>query len=404
MSPPSVPELLRPSAGRPRLIVSRAALLDNLRRLRQAAGLATKFCAVVKADAYGHGAAAVVDALFAAYANDLPTPAVDFLAVATIGEALELPDHDVPIMVLRPVECVYLGHNRGDLEAALRRNIVLSLVSTAAVDDVARLAEKLGLRANVQVMLDTGMNREMCEPRHFASVVNAVVNRPALRLVGTGTHFTDGELGDDEPYNDEQSRLLHEAIAPLPAASAASVLRHVANSGGILTGGEEGEFEMVRGGLALYGIHPACTPGADVAGLRPIARWTAPLLLVRDVPVGGSVGYGRTWRATRPTRVGVLPIGYADGYPRLLSDKSVVRVPNPDGDDAFCPVVGRVSMDYITIDLTNAPWAIVGDEVVLLDDRPGSPCDATTLAVAAGTIPYELLCGIGRRIPRVYVD
>ena len=414
MSQPSVTDVLRATAGRPRLVVSRSALRHNVRLLRDATGPESSFCAVVKADAYGHGAAAVVDALCDAFDDpNLPNPAVDWLAVATIGEALKLPDHDVPVMVLRPVECVYLGENRHELEAAVRRGITLSLATVSAADDVARVAERLGVRARVQVMLDTGMNREMCEPRHFAELLDAVSRRPALELVATGTHFTDGEAGDELPHNDEQCRqlldLLDEAAATPGGTNHDRLRVHVANSGGILGSGRtaatagEGVFDLVRGGLALYGIDP-CDPPSN-PGLRPAAKWTAPLLLARDLAPGQSVGYGRTWTASKPIRLGTIPVGYADGYQRILSNKSVVRIPAPEGEnDAFCPLVGRVSMDYITVDLTSAPWIKVGDEITLVDNDPASPCSAANLAKVAETIPYEILCGIGRRVTRVYVD
>ena len=380
--------------GRPRLAVSGDALRHNLAALRAAAGPGVKVAAVVKADGYGHGAAGVADALFDPASSVAPP---DFLAVATLAEALELPCHDVPVMAMRPAECCYLGDNRREIEQAVRRGVWLSVVSVEAAGDVARVAERLGVRAGVQVMLDTGMNREMCCPRRFGGVVDAVLRRPALRLAGVGTHFTDGELGDDEPYNDEQLRLFHDALDPLIDRLPASVVRHAANTGGTLTGEPCGEMTAVRCGLGVYGIDPSCRPVRGV--LRPAARLTAPLLLIRDVPAGAAAGYGRTWYAKRPTRVGLVPIGYADGYPRGLSNvPALVEV-----GGAMCDVAGRVSMDYVTVDLTPAPAARPGDEVTLVSDDPTAPHGVASLAARLGTIPYELLCNIGRRVARQYV-
>ena len=141
-----------------------------------------------------------------------------------------------------------------------------------------------------------------------------------------------------------------------------------------------------------------------------MAKWTAPILHVREVPAGTFAGYNRTWRATRDTRIGLVPVGYADGYPRALSNQAVVRIPAPalpervPARDAFCPVVGRVSMDYLTIDLATAPWVQPGDEVVLLDDDPLSRCSVYRLAEQCGTLPYEIFCSIGSRIIRVGVN
>lgn len=407
MPRPSALDTVRLTAGRPRLLVNRRALLFNLRQIRSYIADSVRVCAVVKADAYGHGAAGVVDVLTNFYTPQVPAPAVDAIAVASLAEGEALPELEVPVFVLRPVECVYLGDNRAELEDALRRGFILSLISTAAVDDVARLAERLKVRAGVQVMLDTGITREGCEPASFRKVIAAVLARPNLRLAAIGTHFTDGEL-EHEPYNDEQLRMFHETVDPLLPYLPPNLIKHAANSGGSFFCEDEA-LDMIRPGLAVYGIDPggrACTDRP----LRPVAKWTAPILSIRDVRAGTTAGYNRTWRATKATRLGLVPVGYADGYPRALSNRAVVRIPAPPAldiapqHDAFCPVVGRVSMDYLTVDLARAPWAQPGDEVILLDDDPTSPCSAYGLAEQCGMIPYELLCNIGSRIVRVGVN
>jgi alanine racemase len=155
---------------------------------------------------------------------------------------------------------------------------------------------------------------------------------------------------------------------------------------------------MVRPGISLYGIDPTCRPNVD-RHLRPAMKWVAPLLIVRDVPAGTSVGYGHTWTAPRNTRLGLVPVGYADGYMRALSNRASVIV---HGRPAA--VVGRVSMDMLTIDLSGIPAAHVGDDVVLLDDDPLSPASVYAMARHADTIPYEIFCRIGARVHRVPVD
>jgi len=262
-------------------------------------------------------------------------------------------------------------------------------------------------------MLDTGMTREGCDAEAFGHVISAILSRPSLRLAAIGTHLTDAEE-EDEPYSDEQLRMFHEYVDPLleklPQLVRESTLLHVGNSGGTFFAPDD-TLDMVRPGLSLYSIHPTGRPCAQ-RPLRPVGRWTAPLLSVRDVPHGTAVGYNRTWRCAGPRRIGLVGVGYADGYPRALSNLASVRLcapSSPDGvdadpvHDAFCRVVGRVSMDYLTVDLTEAPWAKVGDEVTLLDADPLSPCSVYTLAEQAGTIPYEILAGIGPRITRVIV-
>ena len=407
MPRPSALDTVRLTAGRPRLLINRRAMLFNLRQVRTFAGEGVKVCAVVKADAYGHGARGVVDVLTNFYTPQVPAPAVDAIAVASLAEAEMLPEIEVPIYVMRPVECVYVGSNRLELEEAMQRGVVLSVISTAAVDDISRLAERLGIRAAVQVILDTGMTREGCEPASFRKVIASILARPSLRLAAIGTHLTDGEH-EHEPYSDEQLRMFHETVDPLLPYLPSNLIKHAANSGGTFFC-EDDTLDMIRPGLAIYGIDPTGSPSFD-RPLRPVAKWTAPILSIRDVKPGTSAGYNRSWRATNSTRLGLVPVGYADGYPRALSNRAVVRIAAPPSldtaplRDAFCPVVGRVSMDYLTIDLATAPWAHPGDEVILLDDDPSSPCSAYALADQCGTIPYELLCNIGSRIIRVIVN
>ncbi len=350
---------------------------------------------MVKADGYGHGAAAVADALFSGeQASVVPSA----FAVATLEEAAALPSHDVPVMCMRPTELIWSPGGTDLLDDAIRQDVWLSVISPESATDLARIADRLGTRANVQVLLDTGMSREMCDPRHFAATVERVLSRPELRLCGVGTHFTDGEA-IDESFSDDQVWLFHEAIAPFEAKLPKHTLRHAANSGGTLGGhGAADHFDLVRTGIALYGIDPV----ADGSGLDllPVARWTAPLLTIRDLPTGATVGYNRTWTARQQTRIGLIPVGYADGYRRDLSGRATVRLDGPEKEVAQCPLVGRVSMDYLSVDLTPAPWCQPGDLAILLDDDPASPCSAASLAGLCDTIPYEILCNIGRRVQR----
>jgi alanine racemase len=155
---------------------------------------------------------------------------------------------------------------------------------------------------------------------------------------------------------------------------------------------------MIRPGISLYGIDPTGSPWLD-RKLRPVARWTAPLVGVREIPKGQGVGYSHTWNAPRDSRIGLVPIGYADGYARLLSNRSSMIVAGKKA-----PVIGRVSMDMTTIDLTDIPQANLGDEVIIIDNDPLSSASAYELAKLAETIPYEILCRIGPRVRRVGID
>ena len=387
--------------GEPRLLISRAALLHNARIIRRQIGPGVKLCAMVKADAYGHGAGLVTDTLCNFDGGDtdaFAAPAADHLAVATIEEASALPlvpDSGVPVMILRPVENVFLGRQRDAIDFAIRRGWTLTIASAGAADDVARLAQTAGRRAPIHVMVDTGMARCGASIESLDGLITHIGSRQSLRLVSIGTHFANGDVPGDEFTAEQLGRFT--AATNGHARRDQRLIRHAAASGAIFfTPGSH--FDLVRPGISLYGIDPTGRPSMD-RPLRPVMRWTAPLLSVRDVPAGASVGYGQSWRAPHQSRVGLVPIGYGDGYPRSYSNKAGMLV-----DGHFAPVVGRVSMDLTVIDLSAVPQASVGDEVTLLDNDPLSPVSVYKLAEWAETIPYEVFCRIGQRVRRVSAE
>ena len=384
--------------GEPRVLVSRAALLHNAAVLRRAVSPGTKICAIVKADAYGHGAAIVADALcnFGNGAAGTDRPAVDALAVASFDEADALGDFGVPLIVFRPVENTFVGRQRLKLEAAIRSGWVLTVCSAAAAEDVARVALACGIRASVQVMIDTGMTRSGVCVEKLPELLLKIGSRPSLRLVGLCTHFSNAE-DPDSPVTTEQLARFRACTDAFAAAQRGKVMRHAANSAAAFFR-PDAHFEMVRPGVALYGIDPTLRPSLD-RKVRPVMKWTAPLVSIKDVTKGTCVGYAQTWRAERDTRVGLVPVGYADGYPRCFSNRASVLV---HGRQA--PVIGRISMDLTTVDLTDVPNACVGDEVTLLDSDPLSPVSVYELARWADTIPYEVFCRIGQRVKRVAVE
>ena len=380
--------------GEPRALISRSALLHNAGIVRRALPAGTRICAILKADAYGHDAWIVADALcnYAAGASD--SPAVDAIAVANVDEAAALPAIDVPILVFRPLENAFLGRQRSKLEEAVRSGWVLTLCSTAGAEDLARIAVACGKRASVQVMVDTGMTRAGVDIAHLPDLLHKIDSRPSLRLVGVCMHFSNAEESRN-PHSMEQLARFRRATDSLETR-AGKVLRHAANSGALFFQ-PDSRLGMVRPGIALYGIDPTGRPSLD-RPLRPVMKWTAPLVGIRTIRKGTGVGYGQTWLAPHETRIGLLPVGYADGYPRGFSNKAAVLV---HGRPA--PVVGRVSMDLITIDLGEIAQAQVGDEVTLLDNDPLSPVSVYALAKWADTIPYEIFCRIGQRVQRVAV-
>jgi alanine racemase len=380
------------SPTEPELLISRSALLHNAALLRRAVGPAVKLCAMVKADAYGHGAAAVADALANFEADGIAAPAVDALATATIDEAAALPASTLPTLILQPVENALIGGNRAQLEYAIRQGWHLTLCSKSSADDVARVAVTCGKRASVQVMVDTGMARSGVGAPRAQALLDKVAAWPSLKLSGVCTHFASAEVPGD-PFTVEQLTTFKQLVAPL----AGRVTLHAANSAGALFM-PESHLDMVRPGIALYGIDPTCRPSMD-RKLKPVMKWTAPLVGIREIPPGTGVGYGHTWTSKCESRIGLVPVGYADGYQRCFSNRALMIV---QGKPA--PVVGRVSMDLTTIDLTEIPAASIGDVVTVLDNDPLSPASVYALARWADTIPYEIFCRIGMRVKRVAVD
>jgi alanine racemase len=385
--------------GEPRVLISRAALLHNASLVRRALSPGTKICAIIKADAYGHGAALVADALcnFTTDSISAPAqPAVDALAVASIDEADALPEVGVPLIILRPVENTFIGRQRLKLELAIRSGWTLTVCSPSAAEDVARVAVACGARASVQVMIDTGMTRSGIETDRVPELLQRIASRPSLRLVGLCTHFSNAE-DPSSPITAQQVQRFRACTDACAQALGSKLTRHAANSAATFFC-RDSHFDMVRPGLALYGVDPTLRPRLD-RKLRPALKWTAPLVGIKDVRAGTYVGYAQTWCAERDTRVGLVPVGYADGYPRCFSNRAVVLV-----QGRVVPVIGRISMDLTTIDLGKIQGACVGDEVTLLDSDPLSPVSVYELARWGDTIPYEVFCRIGQRIKRVAVE
>lgn len=387
------------SLGEPRLLISRAALLHNARVLRRNLAPGVKLCAMVKADAYGHGASIVTDTLCnLSNIDSQDMPSADQVAVATIDEAalLAIDTAHTPIMIMRPLENVFLGRQREAIEFAIRRGCTLTLASPSAADDVARVALNAQKLANIHVMVDTGMTRCGVPIDQLDELLTRVEQLTPLRVVSLGTHFANSDVAHDR-FTIDQLRRFARATNMYVIAKGNRVLRHAANTGGIFFT-PQAHLNMVRPGIGLYGIDPTCAPSTD-RPLRPAMRWTAPLMAIHAIKSGATIGYGQSFTAPRDMRIGLVPVGYADGYLRAFSNRATMIL-----GGSHCSVVGRVSMDFTTIDLTNAPHAIIGDEVTVLDDDPLSPASAYELARLADTIPYELFTRIGVRVRRVGVQ
>jgi alanine racemase len=371
----SAQESLRPT----RAEIDLDALVHNLAVVRAEAG-ASRVLAVVKADAYGHGVVPVVARLAA--------EGVAAFGVALAEEGLELREAgiDAPILVLNGV---YAGAHREVLEAGLTP-VVHDLDTVHAF---ARAAGGASFGFHLEV--DTGIARLGVPVSGLTPFLDGLGRVPGARVDGLLTHFASAD-GDDA-FTREQLRLFAEARAALAARGHTPRIVHAANSAGLFRHGEA-RFDMVRPGLALFGVRawPA-RAGHDALPLRPTMRLRTEVIALRELPVGAPVGYGGTFRAARTTRIATVPVGYGDGLLRALSNRGEMLV-----HGVRAPIVGNVSMDLTTLDVTDVPGVAVGDEVVILGAQRDAVIGAEDLARAAGTIPYEVLTNVSRRVPRFY--
>lgn len=386
---PSLREFDIRTAIRPTVAeVDLGALRRNVARLRAIVGPRVALYGVVKADAYGHGAVAVGRVL---------AGLCDALAVSLVEEGLELRGAGIagPVVVLG---AYYDRYQSEVLEEGLTPVVYdpddLDRFAAAPVRRQGRTPRGGAPVAEVHVKVDTGMNRLGVAPDELPAVLARAAAHQRLTVSGLCTHFASADAAD-EGATREQLALFERCLAGARARGFAPQVVHAANSAAAVRF-PEARFQAVRPGIALYGGMPS----AHVARpeLEPVLSFRTRVMALHEVPAGAAVSYGGLWRAPRPSRVGTLPVGYADGYPRHVRGAEVlVR-------GRRAPVVGAVCMDMMMVDLTDVPGAAVGDPVTLLGGDGDDRILADDLAGWAGTVGYEILCGISKRVPRVYRD
>jgi alanine racemase len=383
------------SAKRPTVAqIDLTALRFNVGQARRLAG-GRDVIAVVKADAYGHGAAAVARALEA--------DGVRRFGVALVEEGRMLREAGVrgEILVLGGV----LPDQAGDAVALDLAAAMYHEQHAAALDAAAVRAGRV---APIHVKVDTGMGRLGYSVETAAAAVVRLAQRPGLRVDGLMTHFADADLADPAYAREQIARF--DTVSVAVARSGIKIpVRHAANSAALIKGpralgapaeGPPSEgplYEAARPGIMLYGCRPG--PQVDGVALKPVLSLTTKILLLKRMPPNTPISYGRTFVTSRESLIAVLPIGYADGYPRALSNRGEVLIRG-----RRAPVVGRVCMDLTMVDATEVPGVAEGDDVVLIGSQGEAALSAEVVAEAAGTIAYELLCGIGPRVPRRYHD
>jgi alanine racemase len=374
-----------------RVEVSRSALVHNIREFRRLIGRKRKFMAVVKANAYGHG---LLEVAGIAMENG-----VDWLGVNSLDEGAALRDAGIeaPVLVLGYVPL------RG-LEEAVARDLRLTVYNRETLARLSALSVRMGKTVPVHVKVETGTWRQGVPLKDVAAFAGDVRKRTGLVLEGLSSHFANIEDTTKHDYPRRQLEAYRTACREVEADGAAVPLKHMSCTASTILFPEPG-FNLARVGIGLYGLWPSKETYLSCVlqkrkplSLEPVLAWRARIAQVKKVPAGAYVGYGCTYRTTRPTALAVVPVGYFDGYDRGLSNAAHVLVKG-----RRAPVRGRVAMDFFMADVTDVPGVKLEDEATLIGADGRERITAEDLAGLAGTISYEVLARINPLVPRVVV-
>lgn len=365
-----------------------SAIACNTRALKDHVGPHVELCVVVKANAYGHGAPAVARTVLAHGAGRL--------AVARVEEGVALREAEItgPILVMGPLV-------PAQASAVVEHELTPTVNSLAVGQALSEAACAVHCELPVHLKVDTGMARYGVLPNEVVAFVRQLAGLGGLVLEGLWTHFATADEAD-KTYTRAQLAIYRQVLEELYATGLQVAMRHAANSAATLDLPET-HLDMVRCGISVYGLYPSAHVGRSVE-LRPAMTLKARVGRVRRLPAGASVSYGRTYTTDRERRLALVSVGYGDGYSRALSNRGQVMI-----GGVRVPIVGRVCMDLLIVDVSRAPNACEGDEVVIFGpgDEGGAQSPETTageLADMLGTIPYEIVTAIAARVPRVYVD
>jgi alanine racemase len=387
----STAEILSRVATRPTWAeVSLTTLRQNFRTVQKHVGANVTVCAVVKADAYGHGAVECSRALEAEGAR--------WLGVTSLDEAIPLREAGVGANIL-----LMTGFWRGEEGEIIRLHLTPTVWEPWHIESLDRAAAALGRAQHpVHLKVDTGMGRLGVGLDQLSGLLDGLKSAKHLMLDGLSTHLAASEIMD-APSVAEQERNFDTARRMVEEAGMKPVFVHMANTGAVISRRETWN-SMVRPGVALYGYYlPFQRAGREVSGgtlrlaVKPVLTWKTRILSLRDFRANQPLGYGATYVTKAPAHVAVLPVGYADGFNRQLSNRGRVIV-----REHYAPIVGRISMDLTLADVTGIPGVAVGDEVILLGTGEGLSVDALEHAELANSTPYEILCNISKRVPRKY--
>jgi len=368
------------SIGRPtRAIIDLSAIWRNVLALKSLVSPSVMFCAVVKADGYGHGAIAV--------AAQAVKAGADYLAVAVLDEALTLRSAGFsgPILILGytpPQQAILVAEN----------GLTQTIYNLSQAEALDAAAHSLSVMVKVHLKVDTGMSRLGVTPGQAGDFAQGVDRLSNLLIEGVYTHLAQADSADKSSAR-QQLAAFNDALNSISARGLVIPIKHCANSAALLDM-PESHLDMVRAGISLYGLWPSAETGRPIA-LSPAMRFMSKIAMLKKVPAGTPISYGRTYVTEKESTIATLPVGYADGWTRRLSGKAQVAV-----GGGRAPVVGRICMDQCMVDVTHIDGLSEGDDVLLFG---GTELPAEEVAAEVDTINYELVCMVGKRVPRIYL-
>lgn len=360
------------------------AIASNIKNIRNMTNKNAKIMAIVKADAYGHGAVEVAKVLL--------YNGADCLGVAILDEAIQLRKNNIHVPIL------ILGYTpEAKMEDVVKYDIIQTVFSYETAYQLSLSAVKLNKTAKIHIKIDTGMGRIGFLPNETAiEEIMKIASLPNINIDGIYTHFSTADEFD-KSFTLKQLKVFKYIIEGLEKKGISIPIKHCANSAAIMDL-ENAFFNMVRPGIILYGMYPSSEVKKEKLSLIPAMSIKTHISYVKEVEEGTPIGYGRTFITKRKSKIATVPIGYADGFQRIMTKGGRVIVGN-----GYAPVVGRICMDQFMIDVTDVEEVKAGDEVIILGRKKEKEISAEEIAAIMGTISYEVVCMIGKRVPREYI-
>jgi alanine racemase len=359
--------------------ISIDALFHNLKTIKRIVG-DMEIMAVVKADAYGHGAARI--------SRELEKLGISFLGVANVREGIKLREAGIEGSIV-----ILGGFFPEEIPEILKYNLTPTLIDFPRSEDLEQVAAAENVSVKAHIRIDTGTGTIGIPYQEAKSILRRISQFQHLTIEGIYSDFAIPEQSSQD-FSQIQLNRFKKILNELKKIWISVPYKHIANSGAILHLPHNSVFNMIRPGLSLYGIDPL----SRESELIPILSFKTKVVQVKVVPAKVSLGYGRHYITKRKSLIATLPVGYADGIIRFLSNKGKVLIKGH-----YAPIIGMVAMDLCLVDVTEVPGVEVGDEVVIIGKQNGAEITVHDVAAQIGTVPYEILCGLGKRVPKIYI-